>query len=662
MMNRGTCLSLAHGAVGAIALLSLSVYAAELPVRHVILYKHGIGYFERSGRLAPGESARLDFKASDMNDVLKSLTLTQKGDGAITGLRYDASEPLARKLDEFPFHIGERQPLSAVIDQLKGARVELRFGEEKVAGTIVGARTVAAREREPEREQVNLMLDTGELRVFDLATASGVRFPDPGLRKQFQDYLQALLSARSKEKRSIYIDSSGTRARDITAGYMVPMPVWKSSYRLIFDASSQPMIEGWAIVDNTTGEDWSNVRMSLVSGRPVSFVSRLYEPRYVVRPTAELPEERSQAPAIHGGAVREYAPAAPAPRAAAKPAPVPREPARARAEASSIATTASASEAGELFEYRISNAVTVRKSESAMLPFIQQRIAARKVLIYADQRSAHPMNAAELTNSTGKTLDGGPLTVYDGGVYGGEALMESFKASDKRLISYAVDLGTRITTHFDSKGETVRELHASRGLLTTRIAHQETRNYTIGNLDQKAKVLIIEHPARLGYTLMGRTPSEKTATAYRFEVKLAAGARESFPVAEERVYETSTSVTNLTPDVIFTYVQNKALSAAARKQLEEVGRRKQHIAGLETDIRDADRQIKDIATDQDRIRKNLSSLNRVSSQQELVQKYARQLADQEIRLAGLNDRKAELERERNAAQQALNRLLESLAF
>ena len=145
-----------------------------------------------------------------------------------------------------------------------------------------------------------------------------------------------------------------------------------------------------------------------------------------------------------------------------------------------------------------------------MLPFLQQPIDARKLLIYSDHSSQHPTNAAELTNTSGKTLDGGPITVYDGGAYGGEALMETLKAGDKRLISYAVDLGTRITEAFGSKQALVREIHASRGMLTTKLAAEETRTYTIRNVDQKAKTLIIEHPLRPGYTLLNQKPAEKT--------------------------------------------------------------------------------------------------------------------------------------------------------
>jgi hypothetical protein len=329
---------------------------------------------------------------------------------------------------------------------------------------------------------------------------------------------------------------------------------------------------------------------------------------------------------------------------------------------SSIAQAAAARELGELFEYRISTPITIRKSESAMLPFLQDKITTRKLLIYSDQSSAHPLNAAEITNSTGKTLDGGPITVFDAGSYAGEALMETVKTTDKRLLSYAVDLGTRITTAFDSKGEIVREIHIRRGILTTRTAAVETRTYTIHNVDHKAKTLVIEHPARPEYTLLERKPTEKTANAYRFEVKLASGATEKFPVTEERVYDSTFAVTNLTPDLLVTYIQNKNLTDAGRRQLTEILNRKRDIASTEAETHRVTEQINTIVRDQDRIRQNINSLRQVSGQQEQVQKYAKQLADQEGQLATLRDHQSELERKHAALQSELNSLIEKMDF
>ncbi|MCW5977878.1 MAG: DUF4139 domain-containing protein [Bryobacteraceae bacterium] len=653
--------------------VAFSAVAAELPVREVILYKHGVGYFERSGELAAGESARLDFKADQMNDVLKSLTLETGGADKVIGLRYDASEPLERKLANYPIRLEPGQPLSRLLDQLKGARVELKFGAETVAGAVVSSRALPATEQQPEREQVTLLLDTAELRTLDLSAATSVRFADPELQLQLKDYLAAVSGARSQDARSVYIDSSDTGRRRITASYMIPTAVWKSSYRLIFGEAADPTLEGWAIVDNTTGDDWTNIRLALVSGRPISFVTQLYEPKYVVRPVAELPEDRAQAPVVHEGALggmpQEAAMAAPAappppPRAARENLRIAKEYAaedRARME-STIVATPQARELGELFEYRFDKPVTVRKSESAMLPFLQQKVGARKLLIYADESSRHPMNAAEIANSTGKTLDGGPLTVFDSGAYAGEALMETLKTGDKRLISYGVDLGSRITTAFDSDSVRVREVHLRRGVLTVNSSIREVKTYTIRNVDQKAKTLVIEHPVRQGYRLLNQKPSEQTANAYRFEVKLAPDSSEKFAIEEERSLHNAYALANQTPDFLASFVENKEIGGEARKQLERILAQKRQIAALDNEIDQAQQQIGELTADQARLRENIASLNRVSGQQEQVQKYAAQLASQESTLASLRDRLTELRKKKTALEAELNTMIESMEF
>ena len=185
------------------AAAAASLIAADLPIRQVILYKSGVGYFERSGTLHQGESARLDFKATDMNDVLKSLTIADKNGGKVSGLRYDSSEPLEQKLAEFPFRVQDQASLALFLDQMKGARVEMKYSAETVSGTIVSGRLVASEDKRPDREQLVLLLDSGDLRTFDLAAASAIRFADPKLQLQLKDYLTAVNQSRSRDKRSV---------------------------------------------------------------------------------------------------------------------------------------------------------------------------------------------------------------------------------------------------------------------------------------------------------------------------------------------------------------------------------------------------------------------------------------------------------------------------
>ncbi len=666
------------------------VSAADLPIREVVLYKHGVAFFERSGTLDRGETARLDFKAEDMNDVLKSLILTDRKGGKVGGVRYDASEPLEERLKDFPFELGSNFPLAAFLDQLKGSRIELTLAAETAAGVIVGARMMKSTEKDraAERETVTLLTDAAELRTLDLAAASAVKLSDPKLQALLKDYLAALSQARSKDRRSVYIDAPGAGARELVARYLTPAPVWKSSYRLLFAPQGEPTLEGWAIVDNMSGDDWNSVRLSVVSGRPISFVTQLYEPKYVERPEAELADNRAAAPRVFAGAME-----------AAKPPPAPAPVARLRAlkkkagpgqggadeededrpalasalgsgamaaraySPSSVAATAEGREAGALFEYDFAAPVTVKKGQSAMLPFLQQKLAGRRLLIYSESFGLNPQNAAELTNSSGKTLDGGPITVYDAGTYAGEALMETVKAGDKRLISYGVDLGTRIATAWGSSKTVVREIHLRRGILTSRVATEETKNYSIKNVDEKPKTLIIEHPHRQAYKLLDpQKPAETTASAYRFEVKVGASASEAFAVREERVDDQTVAVTGMAPNVLATWVQNKALGADAQRQLEAIAQKKREIAANESALGHADAGLTGLTQDQDRIRRNIDSLRNVAGQGELVQQYARQLAANEVKIAGLRDTQSDLRRKKAALEAEVNALIEKTEF
>jgi hypothetical protein len=360
-----------------IAFLAAAAYvgAADLPVREVILYKHGVAYFERSGELKPGETARLDFKSGDMNDVLKSLTINDRSGGKIAGVRYDAREALGKRLENFPFEIGDQSSLAAFLDAMKGARLEMRLGAETVTGAIVSARLVRPddKDKRAEREIVVLLVDSGEMRTFDLAAASSVKLTDPKLQVLLKDYLGVLSQSRSKDKRSVYFDATGTGARNLVASYMTPAAVWKSSYRLLFGTTGEPMLEGWAIVDNTSAEDWNGVKLSVVSGRPISFITELYSPRYVDRPHAELAENNAVAPVVFAGAMSEMKSHGDAPRAmapAAAPPPMQEQMGlssrndrfnRTEGQPSSIASTAEGREAGDLFEYSFAAPVTVKQ-------------------------------------------------------------------------------------------------------------------------------------------------------------------------------------------------------------------------------------------------------------------------------------------------------------
>ena len=538
-------------------------------------------------------------------------------------------------------------------------------------GAIVSARLIPADKDNPEREQATLFLDSGELRNVDLSAASSIRFTDAKLQSQFRDYLAAVTGARSKDKRSVYIDSTQTTARDVRAEYIIPMPAWKSSYRLKFDPTGTgATLEGWAIVDNTTGEDWTSVRMSLISGKPISFISQLYAPKYIARQGAELQEDKALAPEVYNGAIsvesQQRAPkmsmAAPMSQAISG-AVGGFVPGQSRSQPSTIAAPAMAQELADLFEYGIATPVTVRKDESAMLPFLQQKLTARKLLIYSNTGTSNPLSAAELSNTTGKTLDGGPITVYDAGAYAGEALVETVKAGDKRFISYGLDLGTRISTSQNSHTDDVREIHVHNGLLISKSAVIQTTSYSIHNVDPRPKTLIIEYPVRPGFHLIDTAkPLETSSTVYRFEVKVPASGTVEFPVTDENVYDRQLSLSSINPDGLLTYIRNRSISDTARKQLQQIADLKTQIVKADTDRNALNGQILAATQDEERTRQNIASLSSVSGQQQAVQDYARKLSDQEAGIVKLRERQSALDQQKTALQFQLNDLMGRLDF
>jgi hypothetical protein len=655
---------------------------ADLSIRHVILYKHGIGFFEREGAVAPGEEARLDFKNTDMNDILKSLIVNDLAGNRVLGIRYDSNETLEQRLNGFPFRVGNGELISTFLDGLKGAKIELKTADHPVSGTILSARPIQAGpdgDRKTLREQISLLLDSGEIATYDLGAVASLRLLDPQLQTQLKKYLGAVNEVRSLDKRSIYIDAPASGQRNLHVQYVTPAAIWKSSYRLSLDPQ-RCTLEGWAIVDNTTDEDWNNVQLSVVSGRPISFISQLDTPRFGQRQVAELPEDRAAGPVVYGGsvdatkletagvaggvaeaqapAVQQYAKLMPAKPAAKQ--------SFNRSDATNLAQStiqgATGEQLGELFEYNFAHPVTVKRSQSAMLPFLQGPISARKLLIYTSTGSEHPVNAAEITNSTNKTLDGGPITVYDSGAYAGEALVETLKAGDKRLIGYAVDFGTRVTTAFDSPNQTIREIHVENGVLQMRYADHQTRTYTIKNVDAKAKTLVIQQEGVDDFTIISPKPMERTASAYRFEVPLPASGTQTLKVEGEHVYLNTTEVVSATPDFLLSLVQNRQVSETGRKQLSHVVELKRQSVQTESDLHSAENQLRDLTSDQTRLRQNIDSLNRVSGQEEQVRRYSSNLAANEAQIATLRDRQRNLSQQKAKLDADVRAAVAALAF
>lgn len=300
---------LAITTTGVLAQDSATKAATELPVKRVVLYKNGVGYFEHSGRVSGNQNLNIQFTTGQLNDVLKSLTVVDLGGGKITGVRYNSIAPLSERLSTLRVQLGEQTSRAAFLDSLRGARVEVRNGAASAVGKLLSVETVRQKIRDDviDTQQVAIVTDSGELRTFDLTQSTSVRIAEPELNQEVGRYLNLIGSSRAKDLRRMDISTTGNGERELVVSYISEVPVWKSTYRIVLpkDPKNKPLLQGWAIIDNTIGEDWKDVHLSLVAGAPQSFVQQISQPLYARRPTIDLPHSAMLTPQTHESTMNE---------------------------------------------------------------------------------------------------------------------------------------------------------------------------------------------------------------------------------------------------------------------------------------------------------------------------------------------------------------------
>jgi hypothetical protein len=306
--------------------------AARLPVTRVILYKNGVGYFEHSGHVRDSQDVNIDFTTAQLNDVLKSLTVLDLGKGRITGVSYNSTAPLEHRLGSLHLPVGENPTTAQFLDALRGARVEVHSGSQTAVGrllsieereTIFGHKSGDGSDETGSEKigltQVSLVSDSGEVHLFDLTPSTAVRVLEKEVSEEVGKYLLLVASTRDEDVRRMTISTAGNGERDLLVSYISEVPVWKSTYRIIIPDDGEPLLQGWAVVDNTVGEDWKNVELSLVAGAPQSFVQELSQPYYTRRPVVGLPQNAMLTPQTHEATVEDVngQPGSPASQAAA---------------------------------------------------------------------------------------------------------------------------------------------------------------------------------------------------------------------------------------------------------------------------------------------------------------------------------------------------------
>jgi hypothetical protein len=676
------------------------VAAQQLPLRRVILYSNGVAYFERRGTVRDRAEIDLQFKQSQVDDVLKSMVVLDLGRGQVGAVSYNSSAPPSARLADIPFSIeagteaNTQGGLAGVLRQLQGARVVVTATGRSATGAIL---TIEERSSQIDADKppltthaIVIASEAGEISSFDLAEVRSVRLVDEGARRDVTAFASASASARRRDAKTIVITSDGAGEREMVVSYTIAAPIWKTTYRLVLDSSGKPFFQGWAIVDNVGDEDWTDVSLSLVSGTPVSFIQPLQQPLYRYRPVIPIPDDLNLNPQIYdpstgegrgynsgggdmamgGGGAGGGGGGSDDPNRVFTSKSVTGGPLTTLSDAmtsedSGIRTAATGRESGDLFEYRIDRPVTVARNRSALIPILQTRMEGERVSIYTEAaQKDRPMSGMLLKNTSGLTLEGGALTVIDGDAYAGEALMERLKPGEERFISFAVDLTTLVTARKEEGREPVFLVRVLNGTFQAHYYESEKKSYVITNQTDRPRVLYIEHPLRKGWRLSNESPKpvEKTEDAYRFRVELGARETVELRVVERRALMDSYALSNLTPPELELFVSRRYLDEASRVALEKIINLKSRIAEAAARAEGAEREATEIGVDQARLRENIKALGQTTEARQLIARYVAKANEQETRMEQLSAARRQAAQERAELQAELEAAIRALAL
>jgi hypothetical protein len=502
------------------------------------------------------------------------------------------------------------------------------------------------------------------MRSLKLNEVQRVRFLNPLMETEFKKALETLALSHDTQKKAVTLNFVGEGRRKVKVGYVVENPIWKTSYRLVLpkEKEEKPFLQGWAIVENPTDEDWKDSRMALVSGRPISFQMDLYTPLFVPRPLVEPELFASLRPVAYSGnlhgpqsgaglAITTNQVSSGSPPGAGFPGggpgrgfpggggfggkssgrpgilagqPTINAPELAFSKTYDFAevngkldlgqgvrSVASASKLGDSFQYVIDKPVSLPRQKSAMLPIVNKEVDGTRVSIYNEHTQAKfPLLGLRLKNTSGLHLMQGPITVFEGNNYAGDARILDLQPKEERLISYAVDLGTEINPVYANDNGHYVTIKAVKGIVETTNKIRETKTYTIKNRNDTERVVLIEHPVRDEFKLVEDTvkPTEVASDVYRFEVKVPAGKTETKVVTEERVVSEEFRFSNLNDDNIRFFFKSPVISDKVKKGLQNAMELRWAAAKTQRDIAEQEQQLKVITDDQVRLRANLKEM------------------------------------------------------
>jgi len=669
--------------------------AAELPLKRVVLSTSGLAQFTHSGSVTAGTVIELPVRLDQVDDVLKSLTVFD-GAGTIGAVSLPGKTPLAELFRDLPFSQQALESQSALLNALVGAELEIE-GNVSVMGRIFRI----------EEEQVQLPNNGGQTlkHRLTLVTANGfvqailediaaLRFTDPQLRSQIDRALTAIAQNRAKDQRTISISLGGQGTRDASFSYVVSAPVWKTAYRLVLaKEGGNARLQGWGVLENLTGGDWRDVELTLVSGNPVALKQPLYSAVFVDRPevpvsasarivprkddaeeqdrelsfAAAAPRAKSATRALHAApqGVGSGA-AAPAPLAAFGGSDLSRIGGPRFEDLGSPALTAETEEAATQVLYRFPSSVTLASGATMMIPFVDREVTASRTYLYQPETNAHrPLAAVRLHNDGDSALPGGLVTAFETGGGGavnfaGDAQLPLLPRGATRFVTFALDSRTAIR-RADQGVKQIRLGKAVRGELTRTVKSLWTVDYEITPPAEEDREVIVEELRQDGWKALGDSKSiEETPTRLRYTVMAPKGKTTKATLVREHVDHESVTLTSLAPDGILAAISGLENETPQLKDaIAKLGALAGDISKAHARKREREAERQKIASDQDRIRKNLAS---TGSSSDLGRRYLDTLKAQEDRLASIGAEENAIDEEVAAKTKAAEGIAQALVL
>lgn len=683
-------------ALGAQAALPAQAADSRLTLKRVLLSTGGVGYFEYEADVDGAAALPLTVRLDQVNDVLKSIVVYDSK-GGVGAIDLPGKQPLRDIFREMPFAASDLNSPATLLRKLQGAEVSVT-GSRELAGRVVSVQDEQFGDKDnlQTRHRVALMT-AGGLQQFILEDVQGLTFKDPALQAQLDRALKALSENSAQDRRTLTVRTTGSGSRKLRVAYVAETPLWKASYRLTVRPESasdakQAQLQGWAVLENLTGETWQDVDLTIVSGNPVTFKQALYDPYYVSRPEIPVEVFGRVMPKVDSGATNAMimqgaaagapmpapymamAPAAPAPSAkamrmrsmpgammdeasAAEMAPEPVPPV-------AQLTAAQSSEATAQVLFHMPTPVTVQAGSSVLLPIVDRSVPVDRLDLYQPQTDPqHPLASVSLKNESGD-LPPGVLTLFERDAAGanvayvGDAQLGALPKGESRLLSFAVDQGVKVSS--EGTGDNViTGGKVVDGVLTLTRKTRNGATYTVTGDADEARTVTIEHPKMDGWKLVEPTGEtvEETATAYRIRRSVGAGQVVKVTVTLERQSNETVALTGLEAGQLRYYASAQTLPAALRRALEQAAQLQEKVASLQEQREQAESGRQRITEEQERIRRNLGS---VPANSDLQRRYLASMTDQEDRMGKLLDSMDALDKQVSAAQAELASQLRSL--